>query len=138
MCLFPYKSYPPYVLILCVLLLSMRSKRNAPVFVFSVLKLQSRKVERACSVVVFCHPFILIEENITFVFVWTIPRSREEDFYRNNVISLHVYDFYNHTLAQDPCFPRSWNWNSSRFLICHHCLILNLSYLWLGVGKKNF
>ena len=47
-------------------------------FCTSVLKLQSWKVERACSFVVFYHPYIIIEENITWC-----QKSRKYGSYRH-------------------------------------------------------
>ena len=54
-----------------------------------------------------------------------MPRSREEDFSRNNTFS--QYDLYSHTIAQEP-LPRGHEiYNFGRPVLGHHYYTLTLS-----------
>ena len=65
-----------------------------------------------------------------------MPVSREEDFWRNDVFSL--YDFYGHTLAQEPLPGGHEIYNLVKHFLGHYYYILRLSDLCLGAKKKIF
>ena len=62
-----------------------------------------------------------------------MPQNIEEDFKRNNAISL--YDLYDHAPHKNPC-PRGHEiYNFGRPFNGHHYYILGLSDLYLGIKK---
>ena len=63
-----------------------------------------------------------------------MPGSREEDFKRNNAVSL--YDLYGHAPAQDDRGHQIYNFGTTSF--GHHYYILGLSDLCLGIEKTIF
>ena len=60
-----------------------------------------------------------------------MPQSIEEDFKRNNAIS--VYDLYGHTLAKNPCPGGHEIYNFGRPFLGQHYYIHSLSDLCLGI-----
>ena len=65
-----------------------------------------------------------------------MPYSIEEDFKRNDAISL--YDLYGHALAKKPCPGGHDIYNLGRPILGNQTCILNLSVLCLGEEKKIF